>query len=93
MSSRFILMKIVYPEIPPCDLLLASRLFFLGLTRCFLFSRVPTRYFCIMSRASNECPTSSNASVASLNAFSLIKCSLRTSSPPGCYDTIRRGNG
>lgn len=39
----------------------------------------PILYFCMTSRASLECPTSSNSSVASLPA-----CSNRTSSPPGC---------
>jgi len=46
----------------------------------------PILYFCITSRASLECPTSSNSSVASLPA-----CSNRTSSPPGCCNHKRNG--
>ena len=40
----------------------------------------PNRYSFIISLASEECPTSSKASVESTPAFS-----IRISSPPGCY--------
>lgn len=41
---------------------------------------VPIKYLAIISRASVEWPTSSKDSVASLPP-----CSIRTSSPPGCW--------
>lgn len=46
----------------------------------------PILYFSITSRASLECPTSSNSSVASLPA-----CSNKTSSPPGCCKKTTKG--
>ena len=46
----------------------------------FTSGRLPIRCSFISSRASVEWPTSSNDSVASLPA-----CSIKTSSPPGCF--------
>ena len=56
------------------------------LNKCAELFIFPTKNLSIKSRASMECPTSSNTSVASINLLSLITKSFKTSSPPGCLN-------